>query len=126
MADLEGLLDNIKNALDKLVTLEIITAVGPVTLKTREGSPAGSFPDVIECSQKMEIMLTRIDLLQGDIKTVFDPAFFTENYKGLRDFHMEREKQGQAIIKNNVEALKELFNWVKELAREPQQKPPQS
>jgi hypothetical protein len=117
MADLKKLMEDIKGALVNLVTLEIITAVGPITVKRKDSAASGpmsSFPD-IEYDPNLKMIQTKIDLLQGDIKTIFDPEFVTGNYQSLRDFHAAREKQGSDIISNNLKALKELFNWVSSL-----------
>ncbi|MBI4300188.1 MAG: hypothetical protein HY677_03555 [Chloroflexi bacterium] len=104
MADL---LTTIKNALEKLVSLEIVTAVGPI--KGGETSNAD-----IDWDQNPKVILTRIDLLQGDIKTVFDPVFVTGEYQSLRDFHANREKEGHEIVLKNIAALRALYSLAQE------------
>ncbi len=47
MADLKGLLGKITEALENLVTLEIVTAVGPVTLKPKADPGPGDFPQIM-------------------------------------------------------------------------------
>lgn len=109
------LLDTIKNALENLVTLEIVTAVGQIKFQASEqpSNPSERLPD-IDFSKDPKVMLTKINLLQGDIRTVLDPAFVTGDYQSLRDFHLAREKEGHDIIQKNLAALKELYNTVKE------------
>jgi hypothetical protein len=58
------------------------------------------------------VILTKIDLLQGDIKTVFNEAFVTGNYQGLREFHARREQEGYEIIQKNIAAIERLLNLV--------------
>ena len=60
---MEELLEKIRNALQNLITLEIVTAVGPIT-----GGPEKK-PD-IDWSEDPKVILTKIDLIQGDIKTL--------------------------------------------------------
>lgn len=109
---LTALIAQIKNALGNLVTLEIITAVGQVQFDDK-----GKNPD-LDRGQAHKVILSKIDLLQGDIKTVFDPEFVTGNYQELRDFHKLREEQGHQLIKDNLAALKQLFDLAKDLRAE--------
>jgi hypothetical protein len=49
-------------------------------------------------------------LLQGDIKTSIAKEFVDGGpYASVRAFHQDREKQGNEIIKGNVEALMSLL-----------------
>jgi len=117
---LKLLVQKIENALDNLVTLEILTAVGQVQFKPKSGSPENAgrnFPD-LDYEQNPKVILTKINLLQGDIKTVFNEEFVTGNFQSLRDFHANREKEGYEIVKKNLAALKELYQWVKDLLGE--------
>ncbi|MCF6159179.1 MAG: hypothetical protein E3K32_11585 [wastewater metagenome] len=98
-------IEKIKNAVNNLVTLEIITAVGDVMLKDGKVSP------VIDYSKNPNVMLTRVDLLQGDITTVFHEEFVTGKYQSLRDFHAGREKEGYEMIKANIAALERLWDF---------------
>lgn len=101
----KSILEKIKESLDNLVTLKIVTAVGSVVLKTdKDGSPLDS-----QISADAKAMVTEIDLLQGDITTAYDEEFVTGQYKELRSFHQQREAQGMQIIKDNINALKELI-----------------
>jgi hypothetical protein len=102
------LIDRIKDAIENLITLEIITAVGQVDFNAENG------PD-LDQSKDPKVILSKIDLIQGDIKTVYDPEFVTGNYKELKDFHKTREEQGHQIIKDNLDALMRLFNLAKDL-----------
>jgi hypothetical protein len=109
--DLITLMSDIKNSLEHLVTLEIITAVGAIKVNDDKG------PD-LDYDKAPKMILTKINLLQGDIKTVFDEEFVTGPYQALREFHGAREKEGYQLVQNNIAALERLFQFVKSLARE--------
>jgi hypothetical protein len=106
MVDWSSFLNKIQAALENSVTLEIITAVGQI-----KGGPEKNAE--IDWTKNPTVMLTKINLLQGDIETVFDPAYVTGDYQALRDFHADREKEGYDIVQKNLQALKELFNLAK-------------
>jgi len=102
----------IRRSLANLTTLEIITAVGHVRYGAKDGGEGGrDFPD-LDYDRDPKVMLSKIDLLQGDIKTIFNEEFVTGNYQGLRDFHEAREKEGHEIIRKNMEALERLWNLI--------------
>ena len=113
MPDLDSLMTRIKEALVNLVHLRIVTVVGVVTVALNND---GSVKDV-EIEQKVKAISTCVDLLQGDITTVFDPEFVTGSYKSLREFHAAREKEGHDIVEKNLKALRALFDLVKDLAK---------
>ncbi len=92
------LLKKIQKSLNELVSLRIITAVGPVSVSGTDGEISLSFEDA-------KAMYTEINLLQGDIKTMYDDEFVVGNYQSLRAFHQSREKDGQKIIQDNIQAL---------------------
>jgi hypothetical protein len=95
--------DKIQAALDDLVTLTITTSV--VT------GPA---------AKDKASMVTKIDLLLGDITTEIPKEFIDGGpYASLRAFHQAREQQGSEIVKSNVEALKSLLALAQELANQP-------
>jgi hypothetical protein len=107
MKDLKG---RIREAIENLVTLEIMTAVGQVDAGVGEGGASRS-PD-LDYAADPKVILTKIDLLQGDIKTVFNEEFVTGNYQALRDFHARREQEGYEIIQKNIAAIERLLNLV--------------
>ena len=95
--------DKLEAALNNLVTLEIVTAVGNVSPSKRDpttGLRSEGAPD-----PNAKLLRTRIDLLRGDITTELDPAFVTGEYQELRAFHAAREQQAADIVKRNIEAL---------------------
>jgi hypothetical protein len=61
-------------------------------------------------------MRTVIDLVDGDIENTIHQDFVSGELKGLRDFHEAQVHKGQEIIKNNIAALKAIFELVKDTA----------
>lgn len=104
------LLDQISDAISNLIHLRITTAIGPITVTFKSDGSAGT----ISASNNLKAISTNIDLLQGDITTVFDPDFVNGPYQNVRDFHAAREKEGQEIIKKNIEAATALIKLVKD------------
>ncbi len=110
----EELMKKIEEKINDLTTLEIVTAVGEVKFRTADEGSDG-IRAAINTDKPVKAILTRIDLLDGDIRTVFDEAFVTGEYKALKSFHTEREKQGHDIIEKNLKALQTLYNMAKNL-----------
>ncbi len=108
MSDLKTtIMDSMKN----LVTLEIVTAIGQVQFKPKADKPEDAdrhFPD-LDYERNPKMIMTKIDLLQGDIKTVFNEEFVTGEYWALREFHEAREKEGHDIIQKNIDTLERLL-----------------
>ncbi|GBC60457.1 hypothetical protein DENIS_1410 [Desulfonema ishimotonii] len=104
----------IRESIENLVTLEIITAVGHVQYNARGGEAGDTeqrLPD-LDYTRDPKVILTRIDLLQGDIKTVYNEEFVTGNYQSLKEFHSAREKEGYEIVQKNIAAIERLLNLV--------------
>ena len=108
----QALIDKIINALDKLTTLEIVTVVGRVQKDENTGVLE------VDWAADPKVMLSKINLLMGDITTSIDPEFVTGNYTDLREFHAKREEQGHRIIQDNIQAIKELLGLAKILRGE--------
>lgn len=106
MPEEQTLIEKLQTALAQLHRLEIVTVVGPIVCDSkRAGADRFSVPD----GAGAKVMRTTIDLLQGDITTLVDPAFATGELQGLREYHSARERQGAQIIRDNVQALLEIL-----------------
>ena len=106
-ASTESFADRIKKAIANATTLQIVTAIGPVA-RDDNGDPA------LVIGDESKIMLTRYDLVDGDITTVMDPAFVDgPPYDKLREFHQKQVDTGLQRVSSNIDALKKLY----ELAR---------
>lgn len=102
---LDDLMNEIKNALKELITLRILTAVGPIQLDSK-GNPK------VACDNNTKLILTEINLLQGDITTKLSPEFVTGEYQSLRDFHMSRVNEAQDIVQKNIAAIKSMVELI--------------
>jgi hypothetical protein len=106
MADTATFLDKVRDSLSKLVTLDIQTVVGHVSQGSLQTSTLTYDADA-------KILLTRVNLLEGDSTTVFPPELLTDEYQSLRAFHTDQVKEGHAIIQGNIAALEKLLALVK-------------
>lgn len=102
---LDDLMNDIKNALRQLITLRIVTGVGPIQLDN-VGNPTAA------CDNSTRLILTEINLLQGDITTKLSPEFVTGEYQNLRDFHMSRVSEAQDIVQKNIAAVKSMVELI--------------
>jgi hypothetical protein len=101
---IDNFVQEIKNALVNLKTLKIVTAVGAATwnAQTRSYEPTPG--------ADVKVIQTTIDLLDGDMETLMDPAFVSGDLQSLREFHAQTERQGHEIVQKNLDAVKALFN----------------
>lgn len=97
-----SLIDKIIESIESLKTLEIRTVVGNYRWDEQEGK-------IKYKNEEVKVAMTQIDLLDGDITTVFSEDFLKEPYNTLLDFHAEREKRGQEIIQGNLKELNEFI-----------------
>lgn len=95
----ETFTDKLQQAIQNLITLDIVTIVGTVDLNVTRID-----------DMKGDAIRTRLDLLTGDVVTQFDPKFVDGGpYASLRSFHAQREQQGHDIIDRNIALIKSLF-----------------
>jgi hypothetical protein len=102
----------IENAIEELVTLEIVTAVGPVQPAPPADQGGKLAKPALDPGAK--VIRTRIDILRSGVTTEIDPAFATGDYQGLRQFHAEREKVASDMMKSHVETVKSLIELVEQ------------
>ena len=102
---LNAFLQTLKDAVIKLETLDIVTAVGPLAWNDNKKTYDPVAGDA-------KVMRTTINLVVGDKSTWIDPAFVTGDLKTLYDLHQRAEAQGHEIVLKNIEALKALFDLV--------------
>lgn len=97
-----SLVDSIKSKLSNLTTLEIVTAVGPPT-RDAQGRLT------VDLTTNAAVMFTQIRLLEGDVTTSVDPSFVSGDNQPLREFHQARVTEGMKAVKDNIAALKQLY-----------------
>ena len=100
-----SLFDQIRAKLNDLTTLEIKTIVG-------DHSVDANGKVNIDTSESADVIFTKIDLLDGDITSGFNPKFLQEPYSSVKAYHAEREKEGKDIIRKNIETLEALLKLV--------------
>jgi hypothetical protein len=98
-------IDDIIQSFNQLKTLEIRTVIGDFDWNEEQKKITYNKEDA-------QVIITQIDLLDGDITTAFSEDFLQEPYDKIREFHSEREKQGQEIIENNLKVLKEFVELI--------------
>jgi hypothetical protein len=106
---LKKFLTTLEGKLVDLTTLEIRTVVG--SFVSEGGLPEGK----IRLDGAAHFLNTSIDLLEGDITSEIDEWFLAPEHKAVLDLHHEREKQGNAIIRANVQTIKELWQLASEM-----------
>jgi len=111
MAGFDDFLEDLKKAAVNAKTLEITTAVGPITWD------AAKQDYVPIADPTIKAMKTKIDLFEGDMLTQMDPEFATGTLQNLRDYHLKTQADGKDIIKKNVEALEALFGLMLKLKK---------
>src|SRR5215471_19611742 len=97
-----SLIDDLKASISNMTSLEIVTVVGAV----KEDPTTHKL--TVDWSTNPPAAFSKIDLVQGDITTAYAPSLLTDEYKELRAFHAEREKQGHDIIEANIKAVESL------------------
>lgn len=102
-------LEDIKNAMENLVTLDIRTIVGDVSIDDKgKLRPAPNAKQIV----------SRMNLLQGDITTAFPEDFLQPPLDNVRNFHALRERQGMDIVQGNIKALQHFIGLIDTLERQ--------
>lgn len=102
-------LDSIREGVEGLATLEILTLVGNFELTDDSKNIApGS-------AANADKILSRIALVSGDVQTAMSPVFVTDpNYREIWTFHQQQVDNGHQIIAKNLEALKKLIAFIRD------------
>ncbi len=111
----QSFFDKVLEKAADLSSLTIQTIVGDFTVDENNMK-------ILATPQKSDSMLTRIDLIDGDITTAMSTKFLEGDYKELREFHAKREQEGRDIIKKNIETLETIAKAIINI----QQKSPKS
>ena len=114
------LYEKIENAVSDLTTLKVITAVGNVDVSQTAVDQNGE-KRVVRAGtyQNAKAILSTIDLIDGDISTVMDEAFVNDaGFVGLRDDHLLRVQDAQAIVDKNLKTLLDMVKTVGDILKE--------
>lgn len=97
-------IQRVEKALDDLVTLKIVTVVGPVAV-------AGAGTDIsvaIAPGAATEAACTEINLLNGHIANVFSTGFAALSNGDLRGFHQSQVEKSESIVTGNLAEVQKL------------------
>ena len=96
---IQDFLDNAKEGVKNLTTLEIKTIVGAIEFdsKGKLKPPSGD----------LEGIVSEVQLVSGDITTRVTPEFGKNNAQ-LMEYHLVKENQGQEIVRKNLQVVKEI------------------
>jgi len=75
-------LEEIRKKLEDMKTLEIRTVIGEFEQEKENGQIKGK---ILPTQGKSNIIITRIDLLEGDITTAFSEKFLEPPYDKIRE-----------------------------------------
>lgn len=112
MAESTGLLEKVSKkiaeVIDNVATLRITTVIGNVKL-----SNDGQIPEALAYDGAVKVLVSHINMLQGDVITVLPAEVLTEEpYKALQTFHAAQIQEGQNIVKANLDMLHDLFSKI--------------
>ena len=97
----DKLYKKIENAVKDLTVLKVVTAVGDVTItETTRKVDGEDQQSRSEQYLNAKAIVSTIDLVDGDIETIMDVAFASDNaaYNKIRDEHMLRIKDAHDIV----------------------------
>ena len=119
MTGLEKFMARLESAVNDMVELKVITAVGNISVEVNSTTKDGITTSTrTETHKDSRAIITNIDLIDGDIMTAIDNVFVTDAaYASIRTDHLARVNDAQAIVSRNINVLKELAtaatqNWV--------------
>jgi len=107
---------NVVETLNELKTLRVSTYIGGVksgtTISANDMKVGQGQDKVISSIEITDTMVSKIDLLQGDITTAMTPNFESNNT--LREYHTMREQQAHEIVERNIKVLKSIGGLIEE------------
>src|SRR5215472_17763646 len=97
-------LQRLEQALSNLVTLKVVTLVGPVNV-----SGSGTQVTVaIAPGAAPEAASTEVNLLDGDITNTFSTGFSALTNGEMRNFHQSQVEKSQTIVTGNLAEVQKL------------------
>lgn len=108
----QDFLARIEQSIEKMTTLEIRTIVGDYTLDSSN--------QVQSTSPNFQVIESRFNLLLGDITVRVSRDMADPQFDWVRQLHADKEKEGQAIVQNNINTLLSLIGLYKQTQKEQQ------
>jgi len=89
--------------------MDEIKDIQTLTVKTVIGELKHTANDQYEFEQNSNVdgIISEINLLKGDTTTKMSKSFAT-NHPDLRAYHLQKEKEGQEIMRKNLEVIRDL------------------
>lgn len=119
MSSFDNLYNKIEAAIEDLATLKIVTAVGDVTISENNATVDGKTNKTrSEKYENAKAIITRIDLIDGDMETTIDKVFASDSdaaYSTIYKDHMARINEAQDIVEKNIAVLKTLINAISDI-----------
>ena len=104
----EKISKKIAEVIDNVTTLKITTVIGNVKL-----SNEGQIPAALAYDGAVKVLVSHIDLLQGDFTTVLPAEVLTDaSYQALQTFHAAQVQEGRNLVKANLDMLHDLFSKI--------------
>jgi hypothetical protein len=106
-------LQRLEQALNNLVTLKVVTLVGPVNV-------TGAGTDVtvaIAPGAAPEAASTEVNLLDGDITNTFSTGFSAIASGAMSNFHQSQVEKSQTIVTSNLAEIQKLATALISAAR---------
>jgi hypothetical protein len=104
MTDWTPLVQKIVRVIDSVTTLKITTYVGQIGMTIASGAASVNANDA-----NAKLIQTEINMVDGRVAYLIHPDLLGASYDQLRREHAERERQGAAIVSQNVQTLERLF-----------------
>lgn len=104
--DVQDLLKTLKEAAEKLTTLEIVTRVGPATITGNDLDVGFATTEPADASLVTHISITG-DIFGNRTKTTFGDGF-----PGLVEYHEKMVEKSQEIVDANIKTIIELVKFL--------------
>lgn len=94
--------EKLGQALQAVVTLKVVTYVGPVTISGNSDALAAQVPST---APSEDAILTAINLAQGDIVNIVPKRFWTPEELAVREFHQQQVSEAKEIVDRNLRLM---------------------
>ena len=109
-------LETIKKIVKDFTTLEIVTVVTNIQVNKQKQSDGSETVTYVPEDQSIEKgCLTRIDLVDGDIRNYIGKGLEGEDYDRITKFHATQVEKGQEVIQGTINALKDAAQLIKDM-----------
>lgn len=94
--------EKLGQALQAVVTLKVVTYVGPVTISGNSDALDAKVPSTVPSE---DAILTAINLAQGDIVNIVPKRFWTPEELAVREFHQQQVSEAKEIVDRNLRLM---------------------